>query len=184
MNRDNKGRYARSKRIGKFIVWIIILSIGAMGAWQFFHPVILPPITIDNSDKNFAQKIDSLQNSVVEQIHVCEKQNYSESDGLVTYDPTEAMYQKNIGKHHFINTGELSFGTYQFKQSTVIYYYKTLYNKVITGKEAILIALDDKLAGDLTKDILFKTKDGWKNWINCSNSLNLPVMIQAINKIK
>ncbi len=192
-NRDKKGRFARYGRISISILIIMaIMIISAMYAviYQYNHPkIVTNTVTVDNSDKNFAQKIDSLEKSVVEAVHACEKINYTENDGLVTYDPTDVLHAKNMvlfnaGKKHFVNKGEFSFGTYQYKQTTVIYYYKTLYNKVITGKEAILIALDDEKAGQLTQDILFKTKDGWTNWKNCSNSLNLMDMINAIKKIK
>lgn len=184
MNRDSKGRFARSKKFGKILVWLVMLSIGAVGAWRFFHPIILPPITKDVSSEMFAKKVDSLEKSVVEGIHQCERQKYTEADGLVTFDPTDTQYANIQGKRTFVNKGELSFGTYQFKQATVIYYYKTLYGKIITGKEAILIALDDQKSAQLTQDILFKTNDGWKNWINCSSNLKLVDQINAIKKIK
>ena len=184
INRDSKGKFTRSKKVGKFVVWMVLLSIGAIGAWRFFHPIVLPPITKDLSNEMYAQKIDSLEKSLVEGIHQCEKMKYTESDGLVTFDPTDAQYAKVQGKQHFVNNGELSFGTYQFKITTIQYYSKKFYGKTLTGKEAILIALDDQKSADLTQDILFKTTDGWKNWMNCSSNLKLADQIDAIKKIK
>ena len=169
---------------------IIGVVIGIAKTYQTMYPkTVYKEVQVDVSDKKFAEKIDSLEKSVVEAVHSCERQNYKESDGLVMYDPTTAQHEKNMKKFNagtraIVDTGELSFGTYAFKKSTVIYYYKTLYKQDITGKEAILIALDDNKAGQLTQDILFKTKDGYTNWINCSTKLSLVDMIQAIKKIK
>jgi len=187
MNRDNKGRFASNKWfVAKFIgLPVVIVVLGLIVAYQYNHPkIVTNTVTVDISSAQYAQKIDSLEKSLVEGIHQCERQNYTESDGLVTFDPTDAQYAKVQGKQHFVNKGEFSFGTYQFKTSTIQYYYKTFYGKVVTGKEAILIALDDQKSADLTQDVLFKTTDGWKNWSNCSNMLKLVDQIVAIKKIK
>lgn len=130
---------------------------------------------VDTSPEMFAKKIDTLEKSVVEAVRNCERGGYNESYGLVTYDPKQGAAN---------NDKAMSYGTLQFKKSTVVYYYKSLYKKDITGKEAILIALDDGKSGDLAQDIMFKSPNLATDWLNCSNRLSLETMITAIKKIK
>jgi len=73
-----------------------------------------------------------------------------------------------------------SFGSYQFKKSTVQFYYKELYNKDITGLEAINIALSDEKAGELASDIIFK-ENALNNWYNCTKKHNLQGKLDIIN---
>lgn len=176
MNRDNRGRFADSK-VNK---WFVIRFIGfpvlcvtfglSLATWYSCnHPkVITNTVTIDNSGINFAQKIDSLEKDVVQSIRSCESGGKKESDGLIIFDTNKVA----------------SIGTLQWQVKSVIYYEKSLYGKVITGKEAILVALDDNQSGQLAQDVLFSTKDGWKNWLNCSNRMSLESQINAIKKIK
>lgn len=96
-------------------------------------------------------KIDELKDKIVEDIRNCERSKYSENDGIIIFDSNE----------------EASIGTFQFQRKTVIHYYKTLYQKTITPKEAILISLDEPKARSLVKDIIFKDSKGWRNWYNC-----------------
>ncbi len=179
INRDSSGKFAKSKKFIKRLVWFVIIVAILFGACKYYitsHPVtVYHNVEVDVTDKKFAEKIDSLEKSVVEQVRACESGGFKESDGLVTYDPK--LGGKNDDK-------AMSYGTMQFKKATVIYYYKTLYQKQITGKEAILIALDDKLSGELAQAVMFKSNNLATDWLNCSTKLNLNVMIQAIKKIK
>ncbi len=172
MNRDNKGRFSSGKWfVLKFIgLPLLVVVLGLTIVYQYKHPKIvqLPPITIDNSTINFAQKIDSLEKSVVEQVRTCESAGHKESDGMITFDSNHVA----------------SVGTLQFQVKTIIFYEKSLYNKVITGKEAVLIALDNEQSGGLAQDIMFKSKNLATDWLNCSNKLSLESEILAIKKIK
>ncbi len=72
-----------------------------------------------------------------------------------------------------------------FKKATVQHYYKALYGKDTTAKDAVLIALDTSKAAALAKDILFMTKDGWRTGLPAQlSSLGLPKsrIIQKLNK--
>lgn len=119
------------------------------------------------------EKIYELQNEVLDTLTACESGGASESDGLVTFDPNP-----NNPK-----VQKASFGLYQFKQSTVIHYYKVLYGKDITGKEAIDIAMNEKTSRQLTSDIIFKTNNGLDNWYNCAVNKNLYQEVKLIKKI-
>ena len=63
---------------------------------------------------------------------------------------------------------------------TIIHYYKTLYSKDITKKEAVLIALDNEKAEQLASDIIFETEKGYRNWLNCSNKHGLAERVKFI----
>lgn len=188
-NRDSVGRYAKSKKILGRVVWLAVLFSVAFLFIKIYintHPVIKTVIetkTIDTSADMFASKIDSLEKSVVEAVRACESIGLKESDGLVTFDPTDEQFN-SMTKTTITDNGEMSYGTLQFKKKTVQYYYKTLYKKDITGKEAILIALDDQKSGQLAQDIMFKSSNLANDWKNCANRLSLTDQIKAIKKIK
>jgi multidrug efflux pump subunit AcrA (membrane-fusion protein) len=187
-NRDNRGRFARSKKFGKILVWIIILGaiiVGSAKLYQTMYPkMIYKEIEVDVSDKMFAQKIDSLEKSVVKQVESCESVGFKESDALVTYDPTNT--QRAVDSNNVIvDKGQMSYGVLQFKTKTVQYYYKSLYGKTLTNLDAILVALNASSSEALAQDIMFTSpKMGLTDWTNCSNRLNLEVLIVAIKKIK
>ena len=67
MTRNNQGEFAKDHTLRSFILSVIAVAIlVAGGLWYHFtHPIIeTKTVTIDNSDVNFAQKVDSLEKSV------------------------------------------------------------------------------------------------------------------------
>lgn len=176
MERDHKGRFVRSglyKFIRNSTIGFSLIALIVVTAIIYNR---LNPITVINnvevikdiSKEQFASKIDQLEKNIVEQVRKCESGGHKESDGLIVFDSNSVA----------------SIGTLQFQVKTVIYYYKSLYNKVITGKEAVTIALDDKLSGQLAQDIMFKSNNLANDWLNCSTSLKLSDQIKAIKSIK
>ena len=122
-------------------------------------------------------KIADLKKSVVEEIYNCERHIYSEDDGLIKFDPLVSNPKKTAPKNI------ASIGTLQFKQTTIIGYYKSLYGKDITMKEAALIALDDEKAKALAEDIIFKA-DGWGNWENCGIKHGIKAKVSIIKQLE
>ena len=115
------------------------------------------------------KKIDDLKMEVVETLRKCESQGYSESDGIIIFD----------------TNNKASIGSLQFQKATVIHYYKVLYGEVITGKQAVEIALDNDRAGQLAKDIIFKTKNmAGKDWVNCTRKHNLDEKVKLIKSME
>lgn len=124
--------------------------------------------TKDISSIQYQAKVDTLKAEVVALLRACESSGFKETDGLIIFDSNKVA----------------SVGTLQFQKKTVIYYYKTLYGKDISGKEALLIALDDTLSGQLATDIMFTTKNkAGKDWYNCTVRHNLDAKIDIINKL-
>lgn len=143
--------------------------------------------TIDNSDKLFSQKIDALKNAVVDELMSCEAAGHDEDSGLVTYDPTDAQYSKlvNSGKYTVVDKGEMSYGPLQFKKSTVIYYNKLKTGDTMTGKDAILTALDKEKSWELAKFVGFETKSKFSgDWKNCAKKLNLDSKVDMIKALE
>ena len=155
--------------IGIVSVLLLVVLTGIISKWYVnTHPkTVYVTQEVDKSGEMFKEKIDSLQKSVVESVRQCESGGYKESDGLIKFDSNKVA----------------STGTLQFQVHTVIYYYKTLYGQTITGKDAVLIALDDQKAGQLAQDIMFKSKNLANDWLNCSNKMKLTDQISAIKKI-
>jgi hypothetical protein len=123
---------------------------------------------------NLSVKINQLKWEVVDKLQACESAGYTEEQGLVTFDPDKSGKKSHVG----------SYGNLQYKQPTVQHYMKKLYNKEVTGKEAILIALDLEQARQLTYDIIFKEIGGVNNWLNCANKLGLHGDINIIRKLE
>lgn len=140
----------------------IFIGIG-MGITSSYAVAYVQPEIIDNT----SQKIDSLKDEVINGIAGCESAGYKEDDGILIFDTNK----------------KASIGQLQFQKDTVIHYYKTLYKKDITSKEAVMIALDTDKAKALAKDIVFTTDKGLSNWLNCANKLGLSAEVKAIKKI-
>lgn len=170
--------WARRTMIVAFIVGLVY------GSFQLGRMTSNPSSTfaasteVDVSDTRYQAKIDSLKNQVVEDLRKCERAHYTESDGVIIYDPLVSNPSKTAKRD------VPSIGTLQFKQSTVQYYYKKLYGKEITLKDSAIIALDDAKSGQLAKDIIFKEKGGYTNWKNCANSLSLSSRIETIKSLE
>lgn len=177
-----QGFVAETKRIGKnLLILTAVVGTFGLGVYGYAASTVKPEVvkaqvTVDESPAMFASKIDALKDKVVNQIKDCERNGHSDSDGLVTYDPR---------LNETVSSNIPSFGLLQFKQSTVIFYEKSLYGKVVNGKEALMIALDDVQASALAKDVMFKTSNmAGKDWVNCSTRLDSDRQIKLIKQLE
>lgn len=112
-------------------------------------------------------KIEQLKSQVLDDLKSCESGKVDESAGIIKFD----------------SNSKASIGSYQFQVKTIQHYYKTLYNRDLTGKEAVLIALDDNKARELASDIIFNDSKGVENWYNCANKKLLRSKIDIINTL-
>lgn len=117
---------------------------------------------------NLTIKIDQLKGEIIADIKKGECGHYTDDDGIIIFDSNK----------------KASIGCYQFQKSTVIYYYKKLYGQDITGREAVLIALDDKKASQLTYDIVFGELEGWRNWFNTGKKYNIKERLEIIRNLE
>jgi hypothetical protein len=144
-----------------FAIGVIVLAV-QIGRYAF--PVIEDVPVVGPS---MAEKVEQMKMEIVHTIRDTERAGYGEDDGIIIFDTNKQM----------------SIGTYQYQKKTVIYYYKKLYGKEITPKEAVLIALDDKKAEQLTYDIIFGEPKGWSNWYNTSKKHDLEGKIAVIKEL-
>ena len=179
-----KYRIARGIRIACIQFIIAIAVVGVYTGGQISATSIYVKAE-DKSDYMYQEKIDTLKNAVVTQLLDCERSVYGDDDGLVTYDPTDTQYLNNQTKKTIVDKGEMSYGVLQFKKSTVQYYTKLQTGKVITGKEALMIALDKESASKLAKYVMFETRNKASvDWKSCAIKYNLDSRIDIIKNLE
>lgn len=124
---------------------------------------------------NTPEKIAVLKADVITRLAQCESAGHSEDYGLITWDNNAAgtLSARNIP----------SVGNLQFKVTTVQRYHKERTREELTGKEALLLALDYDRAADLATWIIFETQGGIWNWKNCSDKLGLSAEVTIIKKL-
>lgn len=163
-------RYKATKLIKRLLV--ASFFIGAVYGAFHVGRVTTSPVFVQAEDKSselFQAKIDLLKKETVDLIMKCESGGFSEDDGIVIFD----------------SNSKGSFGQFQFQKSTVIHFYKLLYGKTITGKEAVMIAMDTDKARELATDIMFTTKNkAGKDWVNCEKKFNVDAQIDLIKKLE
>ena len=154
---------------------IILIVIVLVGVAYFVGSKLSPTIKYQQVKEtvildNLVSKVNELKGGLMSELKACESNGLKESDGLITFDPHPT--NKKVQK--------ASIGLYQFKVSTVQFYYKELYNKDITGLEAVQIALSEEKSSELASDIIFK-KQALNNWYNCTKAHGLQNKLDIIN---
>jgi hypothetical protein len=161
-------------KLYKVVLLVIVLVIGAYYGGSYFNKkIVYKQIEKQVILDNLTEKVNELKGSLVNDLRQCESGGYNIDSGLITFDPHKT--NKSVAP--------ASIGLYQWKVDSIKHYYKTLYQKDITGKEAILIALDDEKSSQLTSDVIFKTDNGLSNWYNCSKKLGLQSRLNIINEL-
>lgn len=170
--RDYDGRYkgvtlfTKVLRVAFFSFVLVAFTIG-----YFKYNPIVKTVEAEKiiTQDNLTPKIEELKKDIVNTIQACESKGHSEEDGIIVFDSNKQM----------------SIGTLQFQKKTVQYYYKSLYNKEISPKEAVIIALDDSKAEQLAYDIIFSSNaKGWSNWYNCSKKHAIESKIAIIRSLE
>lgn len=156
-------------RFNRFMSKVIIIGgfIGYVASAYMIGQMGNPEPVLAQTD-TFNSRVETLKNEVVEKLAGCEANGFTSDDAPIILDSNK----------------EISLGRWMYQRDTVIYYVKKLYGQDITRKEAVLIALDDEKGASLTKDILFKEANGYKNWAICSKKLGLVNQIEIINKLE
>ncbi len=170
--------YRTARTIRNIIILAVVVGISSVWAkvYNYMNPIEKTVYAeVDVSDKSLESKIDKLKDNVVDEIMNCESPTYKDSDALITFDPSKyGSRPENIP----------SLGKMQFKVSTIILHQKTLYNAVLTPKEAVMLALDTDKAKALAKDIMFKTKNKANDWLNCATKFGTNSKIDLIKQIE
>lgn len=157
----------------KVFIIIILLGITYLLGAKISSKVIYRQVEKEVILDNLTAKINELKGKLVSDLKQCESGGVSEDRALIVFDPHPTNKKVQIP----------SIGNYQFKVSTVQFYYNKFYSQVLTNKESVLIALDDEKAGKLASDIIFR--DGaLGNWYNCSKKMGLENQLKIIRELE
>ena len=155
------------KKFAKFTFWLVLFLVLSFALYNARAEQIEyrdREVVVDNLGK----KIEEIKLEALESLKQCESAGHSEDDGIVIFDAN----------------GKASYGQLQWQKSSVQHYYKTLYGKDITPKEAVLIALDTPKAQALAYDVIFTTEKGWTNWTNCAKKIGLVQTLGLVHKLE
>jgi hypothetical protein len=129
-------------------------------------------VKVDVSSEMLKEKIESLKNKVVDDLIACES-NGNEDAGILKIE-TRANGDQQV-----------SIGVLQFKQSTVQIMWKRVHGAEITGKEAVMVAIDANRARELAKEHIFKTNiPPSSDWTNCSAKHSLDERVKMIKQLE
>ena len=163
-------KYRLARFIRKTVLVLVLLSIYSGVFYALVKSgqgVSYTAIVQAKEVDTLKDKIEVLKNEVLDTITKCE--NPTQKASVITD-----------------SNNKPSVGNYMYQLPTVKGYMKLLYGETVTDKEAILIALDDVKARQLTKDIIFTAKKGDKgvlNWFNCAKKHDLEAKVAFINKL-
>ena len=150
---------------------VVNMGLGLVVASGVFFPggVEAEPEVIERLVTVYEKGADikELQDEVLAELAACESQSVKEPDGAIILDTNSRM----------------SIGRYMWQRESVQLYYKSLYNREIGRAEAIAVAINPELSGNLTRDVLFQTDNGYANWKNCDKKISLAMKVNWIKKL-
>lgn len=117
------------------------------------------------------EKIAELKLKTIHRLaNECETAGVVEPDAAIVFDSNHQM----------------SIGRYMWQIKSVQHWVKELYDRDISRKQAILIAVGegDVNLDELTVRVMFDIEDGWKEWYNCSKRLGLDREVEIINGLQ
>ena len=169
----SNGKFA-SKRAGKsqvkVAVWIIVFMVTFVG-----YGVILKnedktshtgKQTANNGiqmievvrESNTPEAIEEMKREVVQKLKDGESAGLANTDDkmLMTFDPIRSERAKCARIGGRLGDNCLSFGSYQLKLATVKLWEKKLNGVMMTDKDAMTLALDDKKSAQLVERVIFE----------------------------
>lgn len=175
MNRNTIGQFKTKAR--KWPLYLALVSgaiiLGGQATDHYgFIADIIKPVELHYMKAEAAElpptpdTIEKMKGDVLDTLAKCESGGKKSEEGIDTID----------------TNNKVSYGRYQFQKATVQYYHKRLYAKEISGKDAILLALDDERARELAGAVIFGTENGLDNWINCTAWHDLDTLVTLIKK--
>jgi hypothetical protein len=150
------------------IVSVIIMAIIAYASWSAGGKWNTITVVNERIVDAMPARVAELKRGVAEQLMACESSGATDEDGLIVFDANR----------------KASIGRFQFQKATVIHYYNLIYGVKLTGKEAVMLALDTERAMELATRIMFETKSmAGMDWVNCDRKLDLDRQISIIKKL-
>ena len=164
-----------AKRFFKKLCWFALIAFVLFATYELGGMLNKQ---IEYQDKvveidNLSKKVAQMKEQILDLIKKGESGTATEDYALISFDPDSKKQEIN----------KASIGLYQWKITTIQYYYRTLYGKTLTNKQAVLVALDEKQSRDLARDVVFKAQ-GLKNWTNTANKFNLSDKLEVIKSLE
>lgn len=120
--------------------------------------------TPDRLDK----KIRQLKDEVLDGLQKCESGGRKEEDGIVVLDSNDKG----------------SYGPFQWQRTSYMHYYEKMTGQKISGRDAIIHALQTDKARALAEYVIFETPAGVsKDWVICSRNYGLQSKVDIIKEL-
>lgn len=169
--RNKRGQFSPDWRKIKFTIAVLGMGVFIGGYFSFISQTSNVQASTPQIIDRTPARIAALKADVVTKLMDCERNGYTEEDGLVHIDNNTAGTLRG--------DDILSYGLLQWKTKTVQLYVKMRDGKDLSAYEAKLLALDKVQAGSLASYAIFE-KNGLKEWLNCANKLGLRAQVDAI----
>lgn len=163
-----KAKCVRIIKVTAACAALVAVTAGIYMAGQWTAPVQAVEVEKAVYIEKLPEQIEKLKDNVVAELEKCESSGYASDKGIIIFD----------------SNNKASVGPLQMQKDHVIHFSMKLYNKSITGMEAVKIAIDPVTARPFAKDVLFKVEDGWKEWYNCGRKLGLETKIDYIKEME
>lgn len=163
-----KAKCVRIIKLGTIGTVLVAIVAGIYMAGQWTAPVRAIEVEKEVFVEKLPQQIEKLKDELVAELEKCESGGYPEDAGIMIFD----------------SNNKASVGPLQMQKDHVKHFSKVLYGKELTGKEAVILAVEPEKARALAKDVLFKVEDGWREWYNCGRKINVETKIAYIKKME
>jgi hypothetical protein len=144
-------------------------AVEESAAWLAEHDARLASIAEASEVDRLDLKIRELKNAVLDDLAKCESGGRNEVDGIVVLDSNDKG----------------SYGPYQWQRTSYMYYYEKQTGQQISGRDAIIHALQGDKARALAEYVIFETENGVsKDWVNCSHWHGLQERVDMIKMLE
>lgn len=163
---------------GSLIAAIVLIVMGGMLKEALGPTVLTATNSVAYADEvtlvkgqpdRLAEKVRELKDEVLNDLARCESGGRDNESGIIVWD----------------TNNKPSIGKFQFQVATVQHYVEKRDGKKISGREAILLALDETEARKLAEWVIFDSGKGSANdWVICTRNYHLQEKQNIIKKLE
>jgi hypothetical protein len=189
--RNNKGEYAKKGKWGKRILGAVMMGsvcviIGGVWAGESWVPAQIESIKAKELEAintivapkaeaavitpdRLEVKVRQLKDEVLDTLMKCESGGRKEEDGIVVLDSNDKG----------------SYGAFQWQRTSYMHYYEKMTGNKISGRDAIIEALQTEKARKLAEWVIFETNAGsGKDWVICTRNYKLQAKVDLIKELQ
>ena len=165
-----------ARKVSGGIVLLIISTVFVASVFEKIRPAVLSATNRAYADEiitlkpdRLQQKISDLKGEVLDTLAKCESGGRDNESGIIVWD----------------TNNKPSLGKYQFQIATVQHYHLKRTGERLSGRDAILLALDEARARDLAQWVIFDNGKGVRNdWVNCDKWHGLDQKVEVIRSLE